>query len=103
MKRDGAFLQGYNCQIVVDEGHQIILAEGVSNQAPDHEHLIPMLDRVEKNTGRLPGCLTADAGYMSEDGAVHCEEHHVNPYISPSKQRHRQQDGEPAPEHESQA
>lgn len=103
MKRDGAFMQGYNCQIVVDEGHQIILAEGVSNQAPDQEHLIPMLGRVKKNTGRMPGCLTADAGYMSEEGAAHCEKHHVNAYIAPSKQRHGQRDGEPALEGESQA
>jgi len=91
------------CRWMARKSKPIILAEGVSNQAPDHERLIPMLGRVEKNTGRLPGCLTADAGYMSEGGAAHCEEHHINPYISPSKQRHRQQDGEPVPEHESQA
>ena len=30
MKRGGDYLQGYNCQIVVDEVNQIILAEAVS-------------------------------------------------------------------------
>ena len=103
MKRDGAFLQGYNCQIVVDQDHQIILADGVSNQAPDQEHLIPMLGRVEKNTGRLPGCLTADAGYMSEEGVAHCDEQHVDAYIAPSRQRHGRRDGEPTPVNEKQA
>jgi hypothetical protein len=103
MKRNGAFLQGYNCQIVVDEGHQIIVADGVSNQAPDQEHLIPMLGRVEKNTGRLPGCLTADTGYMSEEGAAHCDEHRVDAYIAPSKQRHGRRGGHAAPEHENRA
>jgi transposase/IS5 family transposase len=103
MKRNGSYLQGYNSQIVVDEDHQIIVAEGVSNQAPDQEHLIPMVSRVEKNTGRLPGCLTADAGYMSQEGAEHCEKRHVDAYIAPSKKRHGRHDDEPAPREESQA
>jgi len=101
MKRDGAFLQGYNCQIAVDGEHQIIVAEGVSNQAPDQEYLIPMLGRVKQNTGRQPGCLTADAGYMSEVGAAHCEKSEVDAYIAPSKQRHGKHGDEAAPRDES--
>jgi len=48
MKRGGSFLQGYNRQAVVDEENQIILAEGVTNQAPDQEHLVPMMKRVSR-------------------------------------------------------
>ena len=103
MKRGGSYLQGYNIQIVVDEDHQIIVAEGVSNQAPDQLHLIPMLSRVEKNTGRLPRCLTADAGYMSQEGAEHCEKSRVDAYIAPSRQRHGRHDHESAPRDESRA
>jgi len=41
MKSDGHYIQGYNCQLAVDSDHQVIVAVGVSNQAPDVEHLEP--------------------------------------------------------------
>ncbi len=53
MKRGGSYLQGFNCQAVVDEDNQLILAEGVTNQAPDQEHLIPMMKRVKSNLIKL--------------------------------------------------
>jgi hypothetical protein len=43
MQSGGSYLQGYNCQLAVDRDHQVIVAVGVSNQAPDVEHLTPML------------------------------------------------------------
>lgn len=88
MKRDGSFLQGYNCQVVADEANQIILAEGVTNQAPDQEHLIPMMDRVISNAGRSPAIVTADAGYMSEDNLAHCERLGADAYIAVGRDNH---------------
>ena len=35
MKSDGHYIQGYNCQLAVDSDYQVIVAVGVSNQAPD--------------------------------------------------------------------
>ena len=40
-KCDGHYIQDYNCQLAVDSDHQVIVALGVSNQAPDVEHLKP--------------------------------------------------------------
>jgi len=54
MKRGATYLQGYNCQIAVDGVAQVILADAVTNQAPDQEHLVPMMARVRHNTGRSP-------------------------------------------------
>jgi len=88
MKRDGSYLQGYNCQIVADEANQIILAEGVTNQAPDQEHLIPMMDRVKSNTGYSPVTLTADTGYMSSDNVAHCEDEGIDAYIAVGRDKH---------------
>lgn len=91
MKRDGSYLQGFNCQAVVDEENQIILAEGLSNKAPDQEHLIPMMERVKDNTGRTPAVLTADAGYMSSDNAEYCEHEGINAYIAVGRDKHGQE------------
>lgn len=65
MVRDGGFLQAYNAQIAVDEVAQIIVAAGLSNQAPDVEYFEPMLRRVVDNCDAVPACTTADSGYFS--------------------------------------
>jgi transposase len=89
MKRGGDYIQGYNCQIVVDGAHQIIVAEGVTNQAPDQEHLAPMMDRVLHNIGDSPRRLTADSGYMSDDSVVYCENQGIDAYIAVGRKKHR--------------
>ena len=55
----------YIALAAVDADHQVIVAIGVSNQASDAVHLIPMLERIGANTGQLPDALIADAGYCS--------------------------------------
>lgn len=61
----GEFLQGYNCQAVVDDEHQVIVAAALTNQPPDAEHLEPMLAQVIANCGQSPDNLSADKGYWS--------------------------------------
>jgi transposase len=90
MVRGGGFMQAYNCQIVVDGAHQIIVAEGVTNQPPDQQHLIPMMNRLAANMGQTPWRLTADSGYMSEDNAAYCEAHGIDAYIAVDRKKHRQ-------------
>jgi transposase len=88
MKRGATYLQGYNCQIVVDGANQVIVAEGVTNQAPDQEHLIPMMQRTRRNTGRLPKRLSADAGYMSEENVEFCQHRDIDAYLAVSRGTH---------------
>jgi hypothetical protein len=38
------------------------VAVGVSNQASDQHHFIPMLERILANTGQLAKKMIADAG-----------------------------------------
>lgn len=93
MKRGESYLQGFNCQAVVDEENQLILAEGVTNQAPDQEHLIPLMKRVKSNTGRTPTVLTADTGYMSSDNVKYCEGEGIDAYIAVGRDKHNQESG----------
>jgi len=51
----GGFVQGYNCQVVVDSQAQILVAAALTQQANDKQQLMPMLLAVEKNTGEKPG------------------------------------------------
>ena len=78
----------YIALAAVDADHQVIVAIGVSNQASDAVHLIPMLERIGANTGQLPDALIADAGYCSTPNLEACEERQLNTYISTSRQQH---------------
>jgi len=93
MKSDVNLLQGYDCQSVVDGDHQVIVAMGVSNQPPDPEHLVPMLERIMAYTAQVPEILIADAGYRSEENAQACEERGVDPHIATGRMPH----GQPPP------
>jgi transposase len=81
MVRNGVFLQAYNAQAVVSES-QVIVAHAVTNQPPDQEHLVPMLERVQENCGGLPEILSADTGYWSERNAAYCEANGLDAYIA---------------------
>ncbi|WDO11121.1 IS1182 family transposase [Streptomyces murinus] len=63
---DGAYIQAYNAQAVVDEHHQVITAADVTTNACDALNYTPMLDQSHQNTGIHPEQALADAGYCSE-------------------------------------
>ena len=93
LKGHNGWLQGYNCQAAVDGDHQVIVAIGVSNQASDAVHLLPMLKRIQANTGQQPGALIADAGYCSTANLEACKERELEAYISTSRQQHGHRPG----------
>jgi hypothetical protein len=74
---DGAFVQAYNGQVVVDEENQIIVAADVNNCASDCPNLTPMLDQAQANTGVAPRQALADAGYCSQDNLRAAAERHA--------------------------
>ena len=82
MVKDGAFIQAYNAQIVVDEANQVIIAYGVSNQSPDQEYLVPMVERMLSIVAQVPHALLADNGYFSADNVQELQDRRVVPYIA---------------------
>jgi transposase len=88
MKASDGYVQAYNCQAVVDEKHQIIVAQAVTNQPPDVEHLVPMLVLAVANCGGKPNRLLADAGYFSEANLCEVTKWGIEPFIPPSRQKH---------------
>jgi len=93
MFRDGAYMQAFNAQLAVDEGHQIIVAAALSNNAADAGYFAPMLSRTIRNCDAVPEHVTADAGYFSADNVQFAERHGSEPFISVGKHRN---DGSPA-------
>jgi transposase len=61
-----SFEQAYNAQVAVDAKKQFIVAAEVTQSTNDNGQLLPVLKVAAANTGKLPSCLLADAGYRNE-------------------------------------
>lgn len=57
----------YNGQLAVDGKSQVIVAASLVKDENDNHQLLPMLDLVVRNVGRMPWFVTADSGYSSLD------------------------------------
>ena len=88
MKTGDGYVQGYNCQAMVDAAHQIIVAEALTNQPPDPEHLVPMLVKTVDNCGTTPEKLLGDAGYFSINNVCEPQKWGIDPFIATGRQRH---------------
>lgn len=88
MKARDGFLQGYNAQAAVDADHQVIVAQGLTNQARDAHQLEPMLVHIKTNTGRQARELSADAGDGSEHNLTTVTRHHVRGDVATGRQKH---------------
>lgn len=82
------FVQGYNAQAAVDDKAQVIVAQALTNQPPDVEHLVPMIERVIESCGKAPAKVSADAGYFSEENVAAVEKLGVDPYIATGRAKH---------------
>jgi len=101
MVKGGSWVQAYNAQIVVDEAAQVIVAQAVTNQAPDPEHLVPMLRRVRAGLGDGPRKASADSGYYTAANVEYCENNGVDAYISVGRSTHSGETGFNATAHPS--
>lgn len=93
MKTGDGYVQGYNAQILVDEEHQVIVAQAVTNQPPDVQHFAPMIEQAIANCEQVPNKLSADAGYFSEENVVYGVNQGIDLYIATGRCKH----GEGAP------
>lgn len=90
MKSHNGFIQGYNAQAVVDADSQVIVAQGLTNNASDAPQLPVMVAQIKQNTGRQARELSGDAGYCSEDNLKELRRRHINGYIATGRQKHGQ-------------
>lgn len=89
--KDGAtkgFEQAYNAQIVVDAERQIIVARDLVIQGNDKQQLASMLEQVEKNLGRKPTAVSADAGYYSDEQLTDPRLEGIDLHVPPDRQKH---------------
>ena len=82
------FLQGYNCQAVVDSVHQVIVAARATNQPSDKNQAVDMVQEAVHNAGVMPREVSADAGYYSAQAVDDIYALGVDPFVAPDRTRH---------------
>jgi transposase len=92
MRTKQTFEQCYNCQIAVDAGSQVIVAQSLSNRQNDAPELPAILQQIKANTGRQACEVSADTGYYSAANLKEIARRHIRGYIATGRQQH----GKPA-------
>ena len=82
MKSKDGFVQAFNAQAAVDAEAQVIVAQGVTQDANDRRQLVPMTDAIQTNLGRKPEQLSADSGYCSDANIEALETRGIDGYIA---------------------
>lgn len=90
MKDSHGFQQSYNAQAAVDADSQVIVGEGLTNAGNDKQQVVPMLDEIEKQTGRVPRELSADSGYCSEENLKKLDKRSIRGYVATGRHKHGQ-------------
>jgi transposase len=75
---DGGHAPSHNVQISTDVAHAIIVGVGVTQDANDQEQLVPALEQVQRQTGRLPGQMIVDDGYTTRQNVLAAAERGVD-------------------------
>ncbi|MGI0052896.1 MAG: transposase, partial [Thermoplasmata archaeon] len=83
----GSFVQAYNCQAMVDEKAQIIVAAEVTQDPNDKRQSVPMVNATIRNVEAIPRELDADAGYFGEGMMRETEERGIDIYCPPDNGR----------------
>jgi transposase len=88
MKTADGFEQAYNAQAIVDADSQVIVAAGLTNAGNDQQQTVPMLDELQRQTGRRPRELSADSGYCSEANLAELHQRRIRGYLATGRQKH---------------
>ncbi len=64
---DHGVAPAYNVQFATDAQHKLIIDVEVSKQPSDAQHLVPALERIQKEQGRYPQQVMADGDYTNRE------------------------------------
>jgi transposase len=88
LKTKDGFIQGYNGQLAVDAGHQIIVAQRLTTHGSDQAGLIPLVDAARAALGRKPREVSADAGFCRDDNRAALAARGIRGYLAPGRAAH---------------
>jgi transposase len=84
---DGGYRPAYNAQIATDTESRIVVGVSVTQSGSDMNQLTPMLEELERRTGRLPSEHLVDGGYVKKQAIEDAATKGVAVYAPQSKLR----------------
>lgn len=88
---DGGFRPAYNVQLASEAGGYIVGVD-VTNHGTDQPHIAPMLDEIERRTGKVPEEYLVDGGFVSLENIEVITERGALPYAPVPKPRKEEVD-----------
>ncbi len=85
---DGGFRPAYNVQFATDESGYIVGTD-VTNNGTDQPHVVPMLDELERRTGKTPGEYLVDGGFVTLENLEAIAERGATAYAPVPKPRNK--------------
>ena len=88
--KDGAsksFEQSYNAQAAVDAEAQVIVASSITQETNDKKQLVPLLEKVQEQTGQMPEKASADSGYFSDAALSDARVQETDLYVPPERRK----------------
>ena len=91
MKGVEGFVQAYNTQVAVEPLLQLIVGQTVTPAANDKQQLVPMIEKIEEQSGQKPREVLTDSGYCSEENLRYLGKRQISGWVATEKRKH----GEP--------
>ena len=82
---DGGWAPSYNVQVSTEAKSRIIVGVGITTAANDTQELMPALEKVKENCGKLPEQMIADKGYATRSNVEETTEKKIE-LIAPWKE-----------------
>jgi transposase len=92
---DGGFRPAFNVQLATDTKSRVIVGVRITNIGTDVPQLTPMLDDIERRTGRVPGEYLVDGGFVNMAAITNADARGVTVYAPPMKPANPRADGTP--------
>src|SRR5947209_10870485 len=90
LKGADGFVQGYNTQIAVEPAFQLIVGQQVTQAANDNQQLLPLVEKIEEQSGQKPQEVVADSGYCSEENLKYLNKRKIEGFVATGKQKHNE-------------
>jgi transposase len=81
--KQGSYGPNYTPFVGVEESHQVILSEGVTNEQTDDGHLVAALEEAEDTSGQAVEQVQTDSSYATPANLKYLEEAGIDPCLAP--------------------
>jgi transposase len=98
---DGGFRPAYNLEMATDVDSQVIVGVGVVTKGSDGGEAVPMVEQIEKRTGRCPEGYLMDGGFATREDITTLERRGITVYApsrAPRTTTSGRTQGEPRPD-----